>query len=254
VEQAGKYHPEVFLEEPVRLIRREDPHGFTIVTDQREHMGRVSLITAGIGMFQPKRLAAFVAYEGKGLVYYVRKMEPYRGKRVLIVGGGDSAVDWALNLHPIAASVTLIHRRDVFRAHEGSLRQLRESPVRVRTPYELGGIEGGDRVRSATIYHNQTRVEEKLEIDDVIAAVGFVADIGPLATWGLELDSHSIVVNSRMETSEIGIYAAGDIVSYPGKVRLIATDFGEAATAVNNAAHYLNPRASVFPGYSTHKG
>lgn len=254
VEQAGRYRPDVFLEEPVRLIRREADGGFAIVTDRCEHRGRVVLVTAGIGMFQPKRLAAFAEYEGRGLAYFVRKMEPYRGKKVLIVGGGDSAVDWALNLRHIASHVTLIHRRDVFRSHEDSLRQLRESSVTVMTPYELGSLRGASKVEAATIYHNLTRAEEMLEVDEVIAAVGFVADIGPLATWGLDLDSHSIVVNSRMETSEPGIYAAGDIVSYPGKVRLIATDFGEAATAVNNAAHFLNPKSSVFPGYSTHKG
>jgi len=254
VEQAGRYRPEVHLEEPVRLIRREAERGFTVVSDRREHRARVILITAGIGMFQPKRVAAFAEYEERGLVYFVRKMEPYRGKRILIVGGGDSAVDWALNLHPIASEVTLIHRRDVFRAHEDSLRQLREAPVKVRTPYELRSIRGDGKVEEAIIYHNQTRAEETLQVDAIVAAVGFVADIGPLSSWGLDLDSHSIVVNSRMETSEPGIYAAGDIVSYPGKVRLIATDFGEAATAVNNAAHYLNPTAAVFPGYSTHKG
>jgi thioredoxin reductase (NADPH) len=254
VEQAERYRPGVFLDEPVRLIRRENGGGFTIITDHHEHRGKIALITAGIGMFQPKRLAAFPEYENRGLVYFVRKMEPYTGKRVLIVGGGDSAVDWALNLLPLAARVTLVHRRDKFRAHEDSVRQLRESPVNMKTPYELRSIRGDGKVEEAIIYHNLTRAEERLEVDAIIAAVGFVADIGPLATWGLELDGHSIVVNSRMETSEPGIYAAGDIVSYPGKVRLIATDFGEAATAVNNAAHFLYPESSVFPGYSTHKG
>ena len=254
VEQAERYRPAVFLEEPVRLIRREAGGGFVILTDHHEHRGRVTLITAGIGMFQPKRLAAFPEYEERGLVYFVRKLEPYAGKRVLIVGGGDSAVDWALHLLPLAVQVTLVHRRDAFRAHEDSVRQLHDSPVIVKTPYELRSIGGDGKVEAAVIYHNLTRVEERLEVDAIIAAVGFVADIGPLATWGLELEGHSIVVNSRMETSEPGIYAAGDIVAYPGKVRLIATDFGEAATAVNNAAHFLNPQTSVFPGYSTHKG
>jgi thioredoxin reductase (NADPH) len=254
VEQAGRYQPDVFLDEPVRLIRREAGDGFTVISDRREHRSRAVLITAGIGMFQPKRIASFAEYEGNGLVYFVREMEPYRGKKVLIVGGGDSAVDWALNLHPIAAEVTLIHRRDGFRAHEDSLKQLRTSPVRIRTPYELGGVLGAGKVEEAIIYHNQTRAEEKITVDAIVAAVGFVADIGPLRSWGLDLDGHSVVVNTRMETTQPGIYAAGDIVSYPGKVRLIATDFGEAATAVNNAAHYLNPASSVFPGYSTHKG
>lgn len=254
VEQAGRYKPDVFLEEPVRLVRRTREATFSVETDKQDHVGRVVLITAGIGMFQPKRIADYNQYEGRGLVYFVKEMAPYRGKDLLIVGGGDSAVDWALNLHPLARQVTLIHRRDAFRAHEDSVRQLMESPVKVMTPYELKAIRGEGKVEEAVVYHNTTRKEETLKVDAVIAAVGFVADIGALATWGLTLDGHAIVVNSRMETSEPGIYAAGDIVSYPGKVRLIATDFGEAATAINNAAKYLNPKASTFPGYSTHKG
>jgi thioredoxin reductase (NADPH) len=131
---------------------------------------------------------------------------------------------------------------------------MRASRVKILTPYEIRDIQGDERVERAVIYHNTTRQEETLTVDTVVACVGFVADVGALAQWGLEMDDHSIVVNTKMETAVPGIYAAGDVTSYPGKVRLIATDFGEAATAVCNAAHFLDPSATLFPGYSTHKG
>lgn len=254
VEQASRYKPNVCLGEKVMVMRRDGDRAFTVVTDTSEHRGRAIVVTAGIGMFQPKRITKFARFEGNGLVYFVKQLEPYRGKRVLIVGGGDSAVDWALNLEPIAAEITLIHRRDQFRAHEDSVRQLRASRVKLLTPYEIRDIQGDQQVARAVIYHNTTRQEETLAVDAVVACVGFVADVGALAQWGLEMDAHSIVVNTKMETAVPGIYAAGDVTSYPGKVRLIATDFGEAATAVCNAAHFLDPSATLFPGYSTHKG
>jgi len=254
VEQADRYKPAVCLGEKVMLMRREADATFTVVTDQAEHRGRAIVVTAGIGMFQPKRLTKFSRFEGRGLVYFVKRLEPYRGRRVLIIGGGDSAVDWALNLEPLAADIALIHRRDQFRAHEDSVRQLKASSVRIMTPYEIRDIQGEESVERAVVYHNTTRKEETLEVDAVVACVGFVADVGPLAQWGLEMHDHSFAVNTRMETAVPGIYAAGDVTWYPGKVRLIATDFGEAATAICNAAHYLDPAASVFPGYSTHLG
>ncbi|HEY3175187.1 MAG TPA: NAD(P)/FAD-dependent oxidoreductase [Candidatus Polarisedimenticolia bacterium] len=254
VEQACRYGPAICLGEKVSLMRSKPEGAFTVVTDRAEHRARAIIITAGIGMFQPRRFTGFARFEGRGLAYFVRQLEPYRGRHVLIVGGGDSAVDWALNLEPLAASVTLIHRRDRFRAHEDSVRQLRASSVAVRTPYELRDVQGNGSVERAVIRHNETSRDETLEVDTVVACVGFVADVGTLAQWGLDMDEHSIVVNTRMETSIPGIYAAGDVTSYPGKVRLIATDFGEAATAVCNAAHFLDPSAGVFPGHSTNKG
>jgi len=254
VQQSGRYEPAIRLGEKVMMMRRGADGHFTITTDVGEHTGRSVLITAGIGMFQPRRLTNFQRFEGRGLTYFVKQVEPYRGKRVLVIGGGDSAVDWALNLEPLASRITLIHRRSQFRAHEDSLRQLLSSTVAVKTPYELRDIQGADGVERAVIYHSQTREEETLEIDAVVACVGFVADVGLMAQWGLEMNDHSIAVSTRMETTVPGVYAAGDVTWYPGKVRLIVTDFGEAATAVCNAAHFLKPELSVFPGYSTHKG
>lgn len=253
IEQSRQYRPTIRLGEKVMLLRRDDQGLFTITTDRAEHRGRAILITAGIGMFQPKRLTRFTQFEGRGLAYVVKELEPYRGRRVLIIGGGDSAVDWALGLSSIASDVTLVHRRDKFRAHEDSVRQLRASRVVIRTPYELKDIQGEGAIARAVIQHCATRDQETHDLDAVVACVGFVADVGSLSEWGLGMEENSIIVNTRMETTIPGIYAAGDVTSYPGKVRLIATDFGEAATAVCNAAHFLDPAADIFPGYSTHK-
>jgi hypothetical protein len=175
---------------------------------------------------------------------------------VLIVGGGDSAVDWALGLQGIASEITLIHRRDQFRAHKASVDQMRalqrEGKLSIRTPYEVRDIQNeAGCVRAAVIYHNDTDEDLEIPVDAVIALLGFKPDLGPISRWGLELERNSIKVSPLMETNLEGVYAAGDITHYPGKLELIATGYGEAAMAVNNAVHYLNPKARVNPGHST---
>jgi len=169
----------------------------------------------------------------------------------MIIGGGDSAVDWALNLLPRAASVTLVHRRDGFRAHEETVRQLKKSHAILKLFCEIKEMHGKDRLESVTLLNNKTQAQETLPMDEVLACLGFEASVGPLAEWGLKLEGNDIPVTTRMETNLAGVYAAGDIAAYAGKVKLIATGFGEAATAVNNAAAYLKPGAHVFPGHSS---
>ncbi len=255
VAQAGQYDPAVCLGERVLELVREPEGILRLVTDKDEHRTRVVILSTGFGMFSPKKLPApgSEAFEGKGLAYFVKSVAEYRGRKVLIVGGGDSAVDWALNLLPLAASVTLVHRRDGFRAHEDSLRKMTASSVIVKTFYEVRRILGDDQVRGAVVFHNKTQQEETLDVDAILCCLGFETDAGPLANWGLTLEGRSVVVNSRLETNIPGVYAVGDVVAYPGKVRLIATGFGEAATAVNNAAAYINPKAGVSPGHSSEK-
>lgn len=253
IEQAMQYHPTVCTGETVETLSRDSDGTLRLTTARDVHRSRVIVITAGIGAFRPKtfKKPEIDAYEGKGLYYFVRSFEDFRDKRVLIVGGGDSAVDWANGLVGTARAITLIHRRDQFRAHEDSVQKLLHSPVQVKVFYELRRLEGDGRVQRAVIFHNKTNAEETLEVDAVIASLGFLSNLGPIQEWGLDLDGDSIRVNTRMETNIPGVYAAGDIVTYPGKVKLIATGFGEAATAINNAATYLNPKASVFPGHSS---
>ncbi|WP_206831002.1 NAD(P)/FAD-dependent oxidoreductase [Alicyclobacillus fructus] len=253
IEQAMTFKPGVHLNESVeRLVRREDGL-FELHTNQSVHVGKAVIICAGIGAFTPRPLPAESAkhFEGRGVAYYIDKIDQYRGKRVLVIGGGDTAVDYALMLEEVAESVTLIHRRDGFRAHEDSVRKLFESRVHVKTFYELVDVQGGNWVEKAVIVNNQTKQQEELEVDAIVSGLGFHASLGPIKEWGLEIEKNDIVVNSKMETNIPGVYAAGDIVTYPGKLKLIATGFGEAPTAVNNAKTYIDPKAKLFPGHST---
>ncbi len=257
-QQAFASNPEctVCLGERVLQVTRQEDGSILLETDKGSHSSKVAIVTAGIGAFEPNRLPNpdAQAYEGKGLWYTVEDLNWFTGKQILVIGGGDSAVDFALMLEPVARQVTLIHRRDGFRAHDASLESLAASKVNVKLFYELKGITGDDWVRQATVYDNRTREEMTLDLDAIVVGTGFKAALGPIKTWGFEVQANQIVVNSRGETSLPGIYAAGDIALYPGKVRLIATGFGEVATAVNNAmSTHVSPGSAVFPGHSSEK-
>ncbi len=253
VEQTMQYQPAVALNEEIRTLEHLPDGTIRLGATAGEHLTRVVLITGGIGAFTPKtyKRAEFDRYVDHGLYYAVRRKEDFRGRDVLVVGGGDSALDWALNLLPFARHITLIHRRDGFRAHADSVKKLMDSPITVKVFYELKALRGEPDISEAVIFHNKTREEEVLKVDAVLAFLGLVSNLGPISTWGLTLEEDAIIVNTRMETNRPGVYAAGDIVTFPGKLKLIATGFGEAATAVNNAARYINPEASVFPGHSS---
>lgn len=259
IEQGTQFGPEVVLEAEVTQLVREDGH-LRLVTRRGEFLSKTVIITAGKGALNPRVLECpgwdEHADGERGVHTHVRQPEDFRGKRVLIVGGGDSAVDWVLGLRGIAREVTLIHRRDEFRAHKASVLEMRAAAERgevsIRTPYEMRAIHGeGGCVARATIFNNDTDADEELQVEAVIALLGFKPDLGPIGTWGLELERNTIKVSQLMETNVEGVYAAGDVVHYPGKLELIATGYGEAATAVNNAVHYLNPKARVNPGHST---
>ena len=259
IEQGMQFSPEVILGEEVRdlvlddgLIRLRTPKG--------EYASKTVVITAGKGSLNPRVLECpgwDEHFESDGGVHtHVRQPEDFRDRRVLLVGGGDSAVDWALGLHGIAREVTLIHRRDQFRAHKASVDQMRElaasQKISILTPYEVQHIEGdGGCVSAVTIVNSESKEERRLEVNTVIALLGFKPDLGPIGTWGLDLEKNSIKVSQLMETNLPGVYGAGDIVHYPGKLELIATGYGEAAIAVNNAVHFINPKARVAPGHST---
>jgi thioredoxin reductase len=255
VEQAQQYSPTICLGENVHELKPGPNKSYELVTQKGSHFSKAVLITIGIGAFNPKRIPIIGTekWEGKGLAYFVPDISRYDKKNVLIVGGGDSAVDWALNLVSRAASVTLVHRRDGFRAHEESVNQLKQSKVTLKLFYEVKEIRGQNHVDSVVIFNNKTKAEEILHVDEILACLGFEATVGPIAHWGLKMDRNDIVVSTKMETNLPGIYAAGDVAFYPGKLKLIATGFGEAATAVNNAAAYLKPGSSVFPGHSSNQ-
>lgn len=251
--QMEMFKPEIHLEEKVVTVNKRDERDFEIITDKAVHYAKAVIITAGVGAFEPRRLdlAEAAKFEKRNLHYFINDLTQFQGKHVLVSGGGDSAVDWSLMLEPIAASVTLVHRRDKFRAHEHSVENLMNSKVNVLTPYELLSLNGTDAIASVTLQHGKTAEKKELPVDAVIVNFGFVSSLGPIAEWGLEIDNGSIVVDSRMETSMPGVFAAGDITTYPGKLKLIAVGFGEAPTAINNAKVYVDPTAKLSPGHSS---
>jgi len=252
-EQAMAVNPGVYLNQAVKGLHRRDDGLFELTTDKQVHIGKAVIICAGIGVFTPRPLPGEgnQGYEGRGIYYFIDDLQKFRGQNTLVIGGGDSAVDFALMLEGVAKSVILIHRRDEFRAHEESLKKLHASSVDVKTFYELSSVSGDDHISRAVIVNNKTQETLEVEVESIISGLGFSASLGPISEWGLDIVKNEIVVNTRMETNIPGIYAAGDIVTYPGKVKLIATGFGEAPTAVNNAKTFIDPKAKLSPGHSS---
>ncbi len=231
---------------------------WAITSDTATHLAKAVLVAAGIGAFRPVKLdsESVDRFEGRGVEYFVTDLEVYRDKRILIVGGGDSAVDWALATEPLAESVTLIHRREGFRAHQASVNKMNASSVDVKTFYELRELQGEDQLERAVIFDNRTNVDETIDIDAVILALGFKADLGPIREWGIEtIGRRYIRVNNHMETNLTGVFAAGDLALQDGldPLNLIVMGYAQATVAVNYAFTYVNPGAKVFPGHSSEK-
>ncbi len=255
ISQAMQYEPTVQLDE--KIVKLEYIEGDKILkltsANGAIHLSKTVLLSLGIGAFVPRKLDIFDVQrlEGRGIYYIVKDKSIFKDKDILIVGGGDSAVDWALNLEKIARKITLIHRRDVFKAHEDSLKKLFNSTVEVKTFYELKRVHGDEHVEGATIFDNRTGEEIYLDVQYILLFLGFLANLEFINEWGIEIDKNAIKVNTKMETNIPGVYAAGDIVTYPGKLKLISTGFGEAAIAVNAAKNYLDPSSKFFPGHSS---
>jgi thioredoxin reductase (NADPH) len=250
VAQAAPYDPVYLLGTPAQRLEPVRD-GYLITGDAGLSVhARAVVITGGIGTFRPRRLPAAAAFTGAGLAYFVRDPSEYDDTDVVIVGGGDSAFDWADMLRERARSVTLVHRRTTFRAHAGTIERVRAAGVGVLAPAELTRLHGKDRVEAVEIHSAEGA--RHVPCQKVVAALGFTATLGPLLDWGITItDRRHIPVDTAMRTNLPGVFAAGDINDYPGKVRLIATGFGEAATAVNNATHLLDPSLPVIPGHST---
>jgi ferredoxin/flavodoxin---NADP+ reductase len=251
VEQADQFKPTYLLGRKARTVTDADD-GFDVGLDDGAviRAGAI-LITAGMGEFTPRPLPAGDGWFGRGVVNFVPSLEEHRDQDVVVVGGGDSAFDWALSLHGIARSITLVHRRNKFRAFAATVRQVRELGVPIITDAQVVAVRGEDHVAEVELSVASDPSPVVLPAQTVVAALGFTADLGPIESWGLEIIRRGVAVDTTMKTARDRIYAAGDIAAYPGKVKLIATGFGEAATAVNNIAVALNPDAHLFPGHSS---
>lgn len=250
--QMMQYNPALVLGEKAQELISLPDGTWRISTDKGDHLTKTVLISSGLGVMNPRKLERdeFSVYEGRGLAYVMQKPQQYAGKRVMIVGGGDSAVDWANHLAPIAAKVYVVHRRDAFRAHEESVDKMR-SHVDLKVPYQVKELQGEGKLERVVITQGPKGPEETLEADALLAFLGFVTSPGPIANWGIVLRDDEILINQRTETNLAGVYAAGDCATYDGKVKLISVGFGEAAIAVNHAVVFIDPKKRVFPGHSS---
>jgi len=258
LEQAKQFGAPMHFDQRVVSLE-EDGGTFTLVTETDRFPTKAIVIAAGIGAFSPRRLPQPCAepWYGKGIHDRVLDPERFRGKQVLIIGGGDSAFDWAHQLLDRASAVTLAHRSDRFRAHAATVEEIRaacaEGRARMLTFHELHDITGnGENLSGVVLKDIKAKTTVAMDCDVILPMLGFVSDLGTMSEWGLSLEKDEIVVNSAMETGRQGIWAAGDITTYPGKLKLIATGYSEAAIAVNQAVHWIYPDKKVNPGHSSH--
>jgi thioredoxin reductase (NADPH) len=262
-EQGLQYDPDVRLGEEVRTLDRVSENGdelLAIGTDKgNRFVTRALIITAGHGAFEPRKLGveSVDEWEGHGLHYVVREKNQFLDKRCVIVGGGDSALDWTLGLQDTAAHpIALVHRRDRFRALESSVNEARrleeEGRVRIITPAEVREIHGDGRIEAVTVEDTDAQTTERIECDALITLLGFVSHLGAIADWGLELEGKRQIKIDPMScrTNLPRVYAAGDVAGYPGKITLITIGMGEAAIAANNAIAEIRGE-KVQPKYST---
>lgn len=265
LQQASQWDTVFDLGERAETLKRVPMPGgepgeecWVIGTTRKEHFCRAVIIAAGIGAFRPVKLKneSIDRFEDNGVAYFVRDIGEYAEKNVLIVGGGDSAVDWALATEPIAEQVTLIHRRAAFRAHDTSINKLMESKVDVKIFYELRELQGDGHLQHAVIFDNRTDEETTIAVDATILALGFKADLGPIRGWGLEtIGRRYIRVNNKMETNLPLVYAAGDLALQDelDPLNLIVVGYGQVTVAVNYAYAAIKPGEKVFPGHSSEK-
>jgi len=256
VEQGLQFDADVCLDERVLELNKEDGV-FRLRTDAGIRPTHTVVIAGGKGAFKSRTLdvPGWERFWKDGIATHVRDPESFRDRRVLIVGGGDSAFDWSWALREVAAELTQVHRSDRYRAHERTVGLVEGAHERgeleLLTYHVVREIHGESHIEGVTLEHTKTKETRRVEVDGILALIGFVPNIGPIAEWGLELEGNTIHVDTCMRTNIEGVYAAGDIVTYSGKLDLISTGFGEAAIAVNNAVHFLDPSAKVDPGHST---
>jgi thioredoxin reductase (NADPH) len=230
-------------------------------TDKGELRSRTVIVAGGHGAFEPKKLPGYdmTPWEGRGAHYIVGSKAVFEGKRVMIVGGGDSACDWVINLLDTASEIKLVHRREGFRAHELTVGQVLEAADRgdisVHVPFQIKEVYGDGSVERVRLFHSEDEAHEiEVEVDAILLQLGFKTALGPLKDWGFELTKGAIVVDQVMKTSLERVWACGDITTFAGKLKLIATGFAESAVAVAQAVHEIRPEVKLQPKYSTNTG
>jgi len=257
IEQAQTFDPTIVLgQQIVGYDRQEDGTILLSTANGEQHWTKTVILAIGYGIRKMAKLEIEGAdrFEVTNLYYTVQELEGFRGKHVLISGGGDSAVDWANELEPIAASVTVVHRRDSFGGLERNVTRMKQSSVNVLTPYGVKALHSSDGklISQVTISDVNTGEEERLHVDAVIVNHGMRSDFGPIREWGLDMGEWNANVSDKMETNIPGIYGAGDFVSYASKVRLIAGTFADGVTALNSAKLYMDPGADEMAYVSSH--
>ena len=258
MEQIKPFNPTFHLNEMVETIEKIGDPLFRVTTDAGQVFEtKVVVISAGGGSFQPKRppVPGIEAYEGTSVFYAVRKMEQFRGKDLLIVGGGDSALDWVLNLQPIARRVTLLHRRDDFRAAPHSVDQMRKLVAAGKMNLKLGqvtALEGENGMLSGAMVKGTDNETFKIDCNTMLPFFGLTMKLGPVANWGVKLENNLVPVDTEaFETNVPGIFAIGDINTYPGKLKLILSGFHEGALMAQKASRYVFPDKRVVFQYTT---
>lgn len=260
IKQIEPFGQEVHPGVTVLDIHHDEKAGlFRLETDAGAYPTRTVIITCGMGRLRSRPLPIVGAdgYLGKGLEYSVGRKEAFSGQNVVIFGGGDSAVDWALDLQPVARRVTLVHRRDEFRAHEATVQKIhrlhRRGQLDLLTPVLPDQIRGADRVESVIVKLPGGK-RKALPADAVLVFFGFKSDPGPVAEWGLEMNKGRLLVDQQMRTNRAGIFAAGDVIDFEGKIKLIATGYAEAAQAVKSAIEFAYPERKVKTVFSSTQG
>ena len=253
VAQAGAYAPTYLLGRQAVDLQHVDGEPVVTLDDGTVINARAIVLTAGIGTPTPRPLDAGADWLGRGLSYFVLEPEAHRDQDVVIVGGGDSALDWADALASIARSVTLVHRRAAFRGHAATLERVRTNGTIIHTDSEVVAFDGDPEAGGLAKITIRAKdgTEHIAAADHVIAALGFISDLGPLRAWRLELSGRSVAVDRAGRTNLPRVYAAGDLTDYEGKVKLMSVGFGEVAIAMNHVAVDLDPDLTLFPGHST---